>query len=162
MQTVAPDKMVTIRYRMRTHLPDGTDKEHPRETIRFVFGVERQVPTLEKALSGRKPGDRIEIEIPSSEIYGEHDPMLVKEIPKQGLLKQRLREGDFYRQMKRGCLLSFKVLEIRPHTVLADFNRPMAGITVTMELEVMALRDATEEETRLASDAQIKKSIGCG
>jgi FKBP-type peptidyl-prolyl cis-trans isomerase 2 len=63
--------------------------------------------------------------------------------------------------MKKGKLISFKVLEILPHTVLADFNDPLAGIQVSMELEVMAMRDTSPEEIETAREAQVKRRIGC-
>jgi len=71
-------------------------------------------------------------------------------------------KGQYYRQMKKGKLLSFKVLDILPHTVLADFNDPLAGIEVSMEVEVTAIRDASPEEVEAAREAQVKKRIGCG
>ena len=46
METIQADKMVTMRYVMKTHLTDGTLKDHPEEEFNFIFGVDRQVPTL--------------------------------------------------------------------------------------------------------------------
>jgi FKBP-type peptidyl-prolyl cis-trans isomerase SlyD len=128
----------------------------------FVYGVERQVPSLEQALQGCRKGEKKKIAIPAKEIYGEYDPSLVREIPKKGLVRQRLVEGQFYRQMKMGTLVSFKVKEIRPETVLADFNEPLAGIVVCMDFEVLSLRDATKAEIEAAAERQMKKNIGCG
>jgi FKBP-type peptidyl-prolyl cis-trans isomerase SlyD len=161
MDSVQIEKMVTITYHMMTHLTDGSIKDHREESLAFVYGVERQVPTLERALEGCHVGDRKNITIPSGEIYGEHDPRLIAEIPRKGLLKQRLVQGQYYRQMKKGKLISFKVLDLLPHTVVADFNDPLAGIEVTMELEVTAIRDASLEEVEAAREAQVKRRIGC-
>lgn len=162
MDTVQAGKVVKLRYLMKSHFPDGTTREHPEETLTFVFGIHRQVPSLERALEGASSGRTLSLAIPPAEIYGEHDPALIREVPKQGLIKQRLKEGQFYRQMKMGSLVSFKVLQIRPDTVLADFNKPMAGIEVTMDLEVLAVRDATGDEVEAALEAQIKRALGCG
>lgn len=162
MEKITADKMVTLRYTMNTRLPDGAVKDHPEERIRFVFGVERQVPSLEKALDGGHAGKEIHVTIPASEIYGEHDPELIREIPKKGLIKQRIREGQYYRQMKKGTLVSFKILEIRPDTLLVDLNDPMAGIRVTMDGEILDVRDATEKEIDSATESQLRKNIGCG
>jgi FKBP-type peptidyl-prolyl cis-trans isomerase SlyD len=162
MESVQPDKRVAVKYRMRTHLLDGTVKDHPEEELSFIFGVDRQVPSLEKAMEDCCVGDRLSITIPAREIYGEYDPSLTKEIPRKGLIKQRLKEGQYYRQMKQGCLVSFKVLELKPDTVVADFNEPLAGISVSMDLEILALRDASGDEIDAAREAQVKKSIGCG
>lgn len=162
MEVIQTDKAVTISYVMRTRFMDGTVKERSKETMTFIYGVERQVPSLEKAMEGCDVGLTLTVDIPSSEIYGNHDPSLIRELPKKGLIKQRLRVGQYYRQMKMGSLLSFKVLEVREKTVLADFNKPLAGITVSMDLEVLNIRDATKDEIDNAIEAQVKRSIGCG
>ena len=162
MDSVQIEKMVTVTYHMMTHLTDGAIKDHREEAITFVYGVERQVPTLERALEGCHVGDRKNITIPSGEIYGEHDPRLIAEIPRKGLLKQRLVQGQYYRQMKKGKLVSFKVLDMFSRTVLADFNDPLAGIEVSMDLEVTAIRDASPEEVEAAREVQVKRRIGCG
>jgi FKBP-type peptidyl-prolyl cis-trans isomerase SlyD len=159
---IGQDRCVALKYRMKTHLPDGTVKEGPEESLSFIFGVESQTPTLEKALEGAKMGDRLHLHIPAEEIYGEHDPSLIREIPKKGLIKQRLKEGRYYRQMKMGTLVSFKVLEIKPNAVLVDFNKPMAGISVSLDLEVEGVREASKQEINAAIDAQVKRTIGCG
>jgi FKBP-type peptidyl-prolyl cis-trans isomerase SlyD len=161
-EIVQPEKMVTLKYTMISSLLDGTVKNHPQEEMTFVFGVERQIPSMEQALQGCRQGEKKKITIPAKEIYGEYDPNLVREIPKKGLVRQRLVEGQFYRQMKMGTLVSFKVKEIRPQTVLADFNEPLAGIVVSMDFEVLALRNATKAEIEEATERQMKKSIGCG
>ncbi len=162
MHIVKPERALTIKFVMKSFLPDGTSRERPEEVMEFIYGIERQVPTFENALFNAKAGDRFSLQIPASEIYGEHDPSLVRPIPKQGLVKQRLVPGQYYRQMKKGCLVSFKVLEIRQDDVLVDFNEPMAGITVTIDLEILSVRKATEKEIEEAKEAQFKKNIGCG
>jgi FKBP-type peptidyl-prolyl cis-trans isomerase SlyD len=159
---VAQDKVVRIAYKMKTFLRDGTVKEGKPEEIEFIYGVNRQVPSLEKALEGAAVGDKIKVEVKPEEIYGEYDPQLVREIPKKGLIKQRIQKDTYYRQMKYGSLISFKVLEIKPETIVADFNKPMAGISVLLEAEVIGLRSASPQEINAAMESEIKKSIGCG
>jgi FKBP-type peptidyl-prolyl cis-trans isomerase SlyD len=147
---------------MTSRYPDGTSRERPSETHEFIFGVERQVPALEKVLDGKGPGETFRVLIPPTEIFGERDPELIREIPKEGLIRQRLKEGEYYRQMKMGCLVSFKVLEVRPKTVLADFNKPMAGISVSLDVTILDIRKASPSEIEAACEAEVKRSIGCG
>ena len=156
------DKKVTIKFSMQTRLPDGTVAKQPERTFTFIYGVESQIPSLEIALREARPGDKKRIEIPPAELYGEHDSSLIKEIPKQGLIKQRIKEGKYYRQMKRGSLVSFKIIEVRPKTVVADFNPPTAGISATIELEVLSVVNASEKEINEAMEAQNRRRIGCG
>jgi len=86
---------------MKSRLPDGTVKDRPEDVMEFVYGTERQVPTLENAFSGARVGDRLSLRIPASEIYGEHDPSMVRAIPIKGLIRRRLKQGQYYRQMKK-------------------------------------------------------------
>jgi FKBP-type peptidyl-prolyl cis-trans isomerase SlyD len=162
MTEIATDTVVTIKFTMQTHLPDGSVKERPDESMEFIFGVERQPASLEEALEHAQAGDKLRVQIPPDEIYGEYDPVLVHEIPREGLIQSRIKKGQFYRQMKKGSLVSFKVLDVRPDTVLADFNKPMAGIAVSVDLEVLSVREASKKEIEAAIDAQNKRSIGCG
>ena len=52
MEKIQPECAVTIRYVMRSHLMDGTVKERPEEELEFIYGIQRQVPTLEGILEG--------------------------------------------------------------------------------------------------------------
>lgn len=162
MTTIQPNTVVTIRFILRTEIAPGEFKERPETEQTFVFKVEEQVPSLERALEGAAVGHRFSISIPASEIYGEHDRALIREIPKQGLIKQRLRPGQFYRQMKMGSLVSFKVLEVRKDTVLVDFNEPMAGLSARVEGVVTVVRPATEAEIAEARENHRRRKIGCG
>lgn len=162
MEKIEQDSSVTIKFTMRTKMPDGELKERPEEEISFIFGVQTQAQSLEEALEGAQAGDRLSLHLPPTEVYGEHDPSLIREIPKKGLIKQRIKEGKFYRQMKMGSLVAFKILEIRPDTVLVDFNKPMAGISVTIDAEVVSVRKSTTDEIKAAYEMQAKRDIGCG
>ncbi len=153
---------VTIRLEITAQLPKGEAQESVRQEFEFIYGVEHQVPTLEKALDGAVAGHQFSLVVPPGELYDAHDTDLIREIPKEGLLKQRVREGQYYRQMKMSSLVQFKVLEIKDDTVLVDFNKPMAGISALMEGEVLAVRQTSEEEVSKAEENQRKREIGCG
>ncbi|MEJ2589060.1 MAG: FKBP-type peptidyl-prolyl cis-trans isomerase [Deltaproteobacteria bacterium] len=162
MNRVTENHWVTIKFIVKSELPDGSITERPEEEVEFIFGVEPQPPTLERTLQGKTVGERFSVRIPPKELYGEHDPELIREIPKEGLIKQRIKEGVYYRQMKMGSLVAFKVLEIKPQTVVADFNPPMAGIWASLDVLITGIRAADESEIVSAREASMKKRIGCG
>ena len=124
MDKVDTEAMVTINYVMQSRLPKGSVKERSQETIEFVYGVDRQVPSLETALYGARVGDTFEVKVPPSELYGEHDSELVRVIPRKGLITQRLKQGQFYRQMKKGSsLISLSNTTSRLTTILGRSSR---------------------------------------
>jgi len=162
METIEKLHAVTIRLKIEAQMPEGEAQDPVNQEFEFIYGIEHQVPTLEKALEGAAAGHQFSLVIPPDELYGAHDPELIREIPKEGLLKQRVREGQYYRQMKMGSLVQFKVLEIKDDTILVDFNKPTAGISALMKGEVLAVRKPTEEEIAKAEENQHKREIGCG
>lgn len=162
MEKIEQFSAVTLRLEVKALFPDGKEQEPTRQEFEFIYGVEHQFPTLEKALMGALRGEKFSLNIPPDELYGAHDPELVREIPKEGLLKQRVREGKYYRQIRKGSLVEFKVLEIRNDSVLADLNKPMAGVSALMQGEVLAVRRASEEEISKAEENERKREIGCG
>jgi len=162
METIGYGKKVKLRYKMQVLLPDGNMAEKKLERVLdFIYGVEEQNKTLEKAIYGARKGDVFHIHIPARELYGERDKNLIREIPKKGLIKQRVKEGQYYRQIKNGALISFKVLKIREDSILADFNPPMAGVSALMDVEILDVKKASESEIETARQIEAKRRIGC-
>lgn len=140
--------MVTIEFGVRTATRDGRTAELPPRTCRFVYGVDAQYPSVEKALAGREVGDRLTVRVPPEELYGSYDESLVREVPRADCREDRLRVGRMYREMRRKCLVEFMVLEIRDDRVLADFNDPKAGSTAEIHILIVDIREASKSELR--------------
>ena len=52
MEQVKECMKVTIEYMVRTRGPTGQEGESPNETCSFIYGVDVQYPSVEKALAG--------------------------------------------------------------------------------------------------------------
>ncbi len=163
IEKVQNGSLVNLKYKMRVVLPNGKIEKRQKEgTFSFIYGIEEQAPSLEKAILGAKKGDHFfNLYIPPGELYGLRDEKLVKEIPKQGLIKQRIKKGQYYRQIRKGTMISFKILDIGTNTVIADFNPPLAGISAILDLEILDIRKATEKEIFIAKETERKRKIGC-
>ena len=150
-------KWVRLRYAQKLILRDGGELCRDTRDVSFVFGVERQIASLEKALEGRQEGDRLVVDIPEEELFGTYDFDLVREIPKGGLKRARLKKGSVYREIKQGALVAFVVRDLYEDSVLADFNHPHAGAKAQGDIDIVEVRDADENDTREAHDR-----MGCG
>jgi len=150
-------KWVRLRYAQKLILRDGRELNGDPRNVSFVFGIERQLPAIEKALEGRSVGERLSVDIPEEELFGVHDPDLVREIPKGGLKKARLKQDAVYREIKQGTMVTFVVKELYENSVLADFNDPNAGSRARGDIEILEVRDADKDDVREAHDR-----LGCG
>ena len=139
------DKVVTVQYTLSVKDGETPPELHRTFTTSFLYGRERVLPVLEKALYGREEAESFEVEIPPQQAYGEYDPSLVSEISKEDLsYPSRLKEGEVYLEYRPdGSPLRFIVKEIKEDSVVADFNHPAAGKTLLLSAKVDEVREAT-------------------
>ncbi|MHB8729310.1 MAG: FKBP-type peptidyl-prolyl cis-trans isomerase [Sulfuricaulis sp.] len=103
-----------------------------------------------KELYGKKVGDIIEVPVDTKLLYGERDESLVftdriENVP------QEYREIGMTITMEndKGEMKSFIVTWFDDKTLTVDGNNPLCGREITFVLEVLSIRDATEEEIEL-------------
>lgn len=147
---VASGLIVTLDYTVR--LPDGTvlDSTGACGPLSILHGSGQLFPALEERIVGMRPGETREITIPPAEAYGPWGPELVRPLPRERLPPElSLEVGQEYRlKAPDGKLLRFRLLQVDAHEVLADFNAPGAGQTLSATVTVLAVREATPDEER--------------
>jgi FKBP-type peptidyl-prolyl cis-trans isomerase SlyD len=145
---IAKDSVVSIDYRL--HLGDGKiiDESEPGDPLVYLHGYEEIVPGLEKALEGKKAGESLKVEVAPKDGYGEYDPDGVEEVPREDFPPDMELEagGIVTATDEDGDDVEFLVKEVRPKTVVIDFNDPMAGKTLHFEVTVREVRAATKDE----------------
>jgi FKBP-type peptidyl-prolyl cis-trans isomerase SlyD len=55
-----------------------------------------------------------------------------------------------------------RVLEVRPDSLIVDTNHPLAGKVVRLEVNILQVRDATDEEIASAHAEAEADACGCG
>ena len=148
MEQIKECSKVTIEFTMRVVPADGSEPQTECSNCSFVFGVDVQYPSVEKALMNRSEGDRVQVCVPAEEIFGAYDECLVRELPREDYKQERLKPGKIYRQMKRKSLVQLLVKEVRDETVVADFNDPRAGTCAEFDILVKEVRPANKEELK--------------
>ena len=153
-EVVADGKFVELTYTV-------TDRKsgHVLTGVEFPLGYvhghnEILAPSVHRELEGKSAGDRIEVPIDGNQIFGARDESLV--------FTDRIENvPEAYRQVGTSILMendkgqtrSFIVTRIDDETLTVDGNNPLCGREVTFRLEVLTIRDATEEEIIAAAKA---------
>jgi FKBP-type peptidyl-prolyl cis-trans isomerase SlyD len=154
---VDKNSFVTIDYLINlgedeTYPPDGKAEE-----ISFCMGGGAMPPGLEEALLGMKVDDTKVINLSAEEAYGELDEELLMEVPRSDFGPEvELRPGlVFETENEDGQVVYFIVQEVRPETVLIDFNHPLAGKDLEVSFTIRQVREATPE------DLKEQETCGC-
>ena len=144
---IANNKVVSIHYKLTNDAGDILDSSEGQEPLAYLHGLGNIIPGLENALSGRALGDKFSVTVAPADGYGERDNEMVQSVPKSAFqgVDQILPGMQFQAQSPDGMQL-VTVVEVDGDEVILDGNHPMAGITLTFDVEVTEIRDATTEE----------------
>jgi FKBP-type peptidyl-prolyl cis-trans isomerase SlyD len=163
-ETIQDGKFVELTYKV-------TDKKsgHVLTMVEFPLGYvhghnEILAPSVHRELEGKSAGDVIDVPIDGNRIFGSRDESLV--------FTDRIDNvPEEYRQLGTSILLendkgqtrSFIVTRIDDKTLTVDGNNPLCGREVVFTLEILTVREATDEEMKaggaIGAQADIDPSL---
>ena len=148
--TIENEKFVELNYRV---IDDKTGDvlvtvDYP---IGYVHGVNDVMnEQVTAALTGKKVGDIIEVPVDTKLLYGERDESLVFTDAIENVPEEYREIGmTITMENEKGEPRSFIVTRFDDKTLTVDGNNPLCGRDVTFELEVLSVREATDEEVDL-------------
>jgi FKBP-type peptidyl-prolyl cis-trans isomerase SlyD len=140
-------KYVELKYKVIDSKTQSvlTEVEFP---IGYVHGVnEVLAPAVMRELEGKSVGNTIEVPIDCNELYGPRDESLVITELLDNVPHQYHEVGTaILMENDKGQTKSFLVTRIDGETITIDGNNPLCGREVIFILEIITVRDATEEE----------------
>lgn len=118
------------------------------DPLEYLHGAENVVPGLEAALEGKHAGEKLHVTVPPEDAYGEYDEDDVDEFDLDEIPGAENLEPGMVVEVEDedGYIYVGTVQEVSEDTVLVDFNPPLAGKTLTFDVEVLSLREANEDE----------------
>ena len=123
---------------------ESTRDGHPSSILHGHHNVIRGV---ERALAGRVTGDRFTITLDPAEAYGPRRDEHLQRISKKYFANpKRLRPGLITQLRTEQGARSAMVVKVGMKMVDVDLNHPLAGRTLTFDIEVVDVREATAEE----------------
>ena len=154
-EIIALNKVVAFDYRLcevdaEGNLGEWFEKSKNREPLYYLHGFHNVIIGLERALEGKKVGDKIEITLQPEDAYGKRDPDGIRRIPTKNLQLpegvKALKVGGIARVRSEKGWHNAIILKPGKFNADLDFNHPLAGRTLHYEIEVQIVRDATSEE----------------
>ena len=145
---VTKNKVVSLIYAVRNQ--KGELFEYRDLPVAYVHGSGVDLfPKIEEALEGRAIGDRVVVQLSPADAFGEHDPKLTFTDDIDNAPVELRRVGaEFEAQNAKGESIVLVVTRVEADKITVDANHPLAGQTITFEVTVRDIRDATPEEIR--------------
>ena len=106
-------------------------------------------PSIHAELEGKSAGDVIEVPIDGNRIFGARDESLVFTDQLDNVPVEYRKIGtSILMENDKGQARSFTVTRMDDETLTVDGNNPLCGREVVFRLEILAVRDATDEEMK--------------
>ena len=149
-QAIRDGKFVELTYKVSDRKSGQvlTCVEFP---LGYVHGHnEILAPFVHKELEGKSAGDVIEVPIDGNRIFGPRDESLVFTDDIDNVPEEYRQVGtSLLMRNDKGQTRSFLVTRMDDETLTVDGNNPLCGREVLFRLEVLTVRDATEEELKV-------------
>lgn len=144
---VVKDVVVSLAYQVRTEDGVLVDEAPTSAPLDYLHGHGSLISGLEKALEGREVGDRFDLNVGANDAYGEYDENLIQRVPKDVFMGvDELEVGmRFLADTDQGPV-PVEITAVEDEHVVVDGNHMLAGQNLNFNVEVIAVRAATEEE----------------
>lgn len=144
---IGPGTVGVFHYTLRDETGEELESSHGSDPSAYLHGANNIIPGLESAMAGRAAGDIFSTTLSPEEAYGLRDPARVQRVPVKHLIfKGKLRNGDVVQLNTRDGRRPVTVTKVGRHSAEIDTNHPMAGQTLTFDVEILEVRQASPEE----------------
>ena len=145
MLAFGDDKMTikkgdTVEVEYEGKLDDGTEFDNSKkhgQPLKFEVGGGQVIKGFDEAVVGMNQGEEKEFRLEPKEAYGDQNPELRKDIPKEQLPKQEMEVGMMLvMKLPDGNQFPAKIVDIGEKTVTIDLNHPLAGKALNFKVKV--------------------------
>ena len=144
---ISKHAVVSIHYTLKDDRGTVLDSSEGAKPLTYIQGIGAIIPGLEESLEGRQAGESIDVSIPPDRGYGERHQELVLNFPKSNFNKPNdLEVGMMFRGQFGEEERIVTVTNIDGDDVTVDANHPLAGLILNFSVDVVGVRDATQEE----------------
>ncbi|MGP1616038.1 MAG: FKBP-type peptidyl-prolyl cis-trans isomerase [Pollutimonas bauzanensis] len=146
---VRPDSYLTLHYRIELVTGPAAGSVFANtfdgRPATLQMGMGQWAPGMEDALLGREEGTRFSFDLPASQAYGDRNPELLQRVTRAMMAENadpesRFEPGDMVEfSAPNGSRYSGVLKELGETTALFDFNHPLAGSDLRIEVSLLGV-----------------------
>jgi len=159
-ETIQDNKYVELTYKVVDE-KSGDVLVAVEFPLGYVHGANQVLmPDVLDALAGKRAGEIIEVPFNGDQIYGPRDENLVFTDRIENVPEEYREVGTaIMTENEQGSSRRFIVTRMDETTLTVDGNHPLCGRQVIFQLEVLSVRDATDEEIKMGGPVEAHADI---
>lgn len=149
--SIEDNKVVSFHYRLSEATAGVLEDSHGDNPVVYLHGHGGLIKGLESAMTGKAAGDKFSVTVEPEQAYGPRHEDALQRIsvnhvisPRKGTVKYK--PGMVVQVNTSRGPRSVVVVKAGLKTLDVDLNHPLAGKTLTFDVEVLDVREASAEE----------------
>ena len=139
--------VVSFNYTLTDDDGNTIDTNEGHAPLSYLHGYDNIIPGLESALEGAEVGFSQNVTVEPAEAYGEVDQEAIFEVSRDKFPPEmELAPGMQFAGETPSGDVPLTVVEVRDDAVVVDANHPLAGKRLHFDVEVVDIREATDDE----------------
>lgn len=145
---IEKNSVVLFSYRLSEKEGAPLEEASDSAPMAYLHGHGNIIPALEKELEGLNSGDSKSITLTPEQAYGARKENWTQKVPIKHLASKhkRLLPGTLVKLNTEKGTVDAAVIKAGKFMVELDLNHPFAGKTLTFDITINEIRDATNEE----------------
>ncbi len=147
-EIIQPGKFVSLTYTISD--ADGNLLEQNDLPVSYVHtGDTELIGGMDRAVLGKSAGDKVEMEVPPKDGFGEPDPGLTFTDDLENVPPEFRKLGaEVQMESESGDVKTFYVTKIEDGKLTVDGNHPLAGKTLTVSVKILEVRNPTPDDMK--------------
>lgn len=148
---IESNKVVTFHYRVSEPVLGIIEDSHDGDPVMCLCGHDQVLKGMEEAMLGKKAGDSFTVTLPPEKAYGLRQENSIQRISMNYVLGRSKRDaryapGSVIQVNTKDGPRTVAVVKSGLKSIDIDTNHPLAGKTLTFDMDIVDVRDATTEE----------------
>lgn len=157
---ISTNKVIVLHYAVSDSEDTLIDSSYDHKPLAVIQGTGYLIPGLEQALDGHQAGDKFDVAVSPDQAYGVRIDEYVQTVPKAMFADiEDLAVGTQLRATTDDGEQTVIVIDVTDDEITVDGNHPLAGIELKFDVDILEVRDATEDEL---SHGHVHGEGGCG
>lgn len=144
---ISENAVVSMHYTLKDEQGQELDSSVGQEPLVFLSGAQNIIEGLDKALQGKAVGEKLSVSVAPEEGYGQVHQELIQKVPHENFQGvDDIQVGMQFMAQTPGGQQPVTVIGVEEDGVMLDGNHPLAGKTLNFEVEIVDVREASDEE----------------
>jgi FKBP-type peptidyl-prolyl cis-trans isomerase SlyD len=145
--SIEANSVVSFHYRLTDSNGQLIEDSQGGAPLTYLHGHQGMIQGVEEAITGKKAGDKFTAVIPPEKGYGNRLEDSIQRVPVKHLqVEGKLAPGAAAWVQTETGHHQVTVIKVGKFMVDVDVNHPLAGQTLTFDIEITAVREASPEE----------------